>query len=173
MLLRYYNRHHLQKHGAERMNQSEYKTEFNRLRENLIAQARSILGDEDEAEDVVQDAMLKVWQLRDQLSPPVDTLAFIIVRNLCISIIRRRKDTTDIEGLNIPLPADETERQRIDKMMQMVEQLPDKQQTILRLRHMEGMEMADIAALLSTSEVAVRKSLSRARQAVREMMKNH
>jgi RNA polymerase sigma-70 factor (ECF subfamily) len=57
-------------------------------------------------------------------------------------------------------------------MMQMVEQLPDKQQTILRLRHMEGMEMADIAALLCTTETAVRKSLSRARQAVRDMMKN-
>ena len=64
------------------MNQNEYRTEFNRLREKLIGQARSILGDEDEAEDVVQDAMLKVWQLRDQLSPPVDPLAFIIVRNL-------------------------------------------------------------------------------------------
>lgn len=154
------------------MNQNEYRTEFNRLREKLIGQARSILGDEDEAEDVVQDAMLKVWQLRDQLSPPVDPLAFIIVRNLCISIIRRRQDTTRIEDLNIPPSADGEERQRIEKMMQMVEQLPDKQQTILRLRHMEGMEMADIATLLCTTETAVRKSLSRARQAVRDMMKN-
>lgn len=154
------------------MNQNEYRTEFNRLREKLIGQARSILGDEDEAEDVVQDAMLKVWQLRDQLSPPVDPLAFIIVRNLCISIIRRRQDTTRIEDLNIPPSVDGEERQRIEKMMQMVEQLPDKQQTILRLRHMEGMEMADIAALLCTTETAVRKSLSRARQAVRDMMKN-
>ena len=154
------------------MNQNEYRTEFNRLREKLIGQARSILGDEDEAEDVVQDAMLKVWQLRDQLSPPVDPLAFIIVRNLCISTIRRRQDTTRIEDLNIPPSADGEERQRIEKMMQMVEQLPDKQQTILRLRHMEGMEMADIATLLCTTETAVRKSLSRARQAVRDMMKN-
>ena len=143
------------------MNQNEYRTEFNRLREKLIGQARSILGDEDEAEDVVQDAMLKVWQLRDQLSPPVDPLAFIIVRNLCISIIRRRQDTTRIEDMNIPPSADGEERQHIEKMMQMVEQLPDKQQTILRLRHMEGMEMADIAALLCTTETAVRKSLSR------------
>jgi RNA polymerase sigma-70 factor (ECF subfamily) len=41
------------------------------------------------------------------------------------------------------------------------------QQTILRLRHMEGMELRDIAALTGSSEVATRKALSRARQAVR------
>jgi RNA polymerase sigma-70 factor (ECF subfamily) len=54
--------------------------------------------------------------------------------------------------------------------MAMVETLPDKQQIILRLRHMEGMEFSDIASLLCTTEVAVRKSLSRARQAVKEKM---
>lgn len=47
--------------------------------------------------------------------------------------------------------------------------LPDKQQTVLQLRHMEGMGMADIAELTGSSEVAVRKALSRARQAVRNI----
>ena len=55
--------------------------------------------------------------------------------------------------------------------MEIVEKLPDKQQTILRLRHMEGMEMSEIAALLCTTETAVRKSLSRARQSVRDMFR--
>ena len=53
----------------------------------------------------------------------------------------------------------------------VVESLPDVQQTILRLRHMEGMEMKDIARLLQMEETAVRKALSRARQAVRERLK--
>ena len=52
-------------------------------------------------------------------------------------------------------------------MMNIVEQLPPMQQTILRLRHIEGMTMADIAAITGTNEVALRKALSRARQAVR------
>jgi RNA polymerase sigma-70 factor (ECF subfamily) len=46
------------------------------------------------------------------------------------------------------------------------------QQTIVRMRHMEGMEMAEIAELIGTSEVAVRKSLSRARQSILKKMNN-
>jgi RNA polymerase sigma-70 factor (ECF subfamily) len=155
------------------MNKSEYKSEFNRLRPRLVAAARKILGDDEEAEDVVQDAMLRVWQMCEQLSPPVDSLAFVIVRNLSVSVIRRRRDTERVCDIDAPMPADEDERRRIERMMAVVEQLPDKQQMILRLRHMEGMEMSEIASLLCTTEVAVRKSLSRARMAVREKMEQN
>ena len=50
------------------------------------------------------------------------------------------------------------------------EQIMNKQTiiTILRLRHLEGMEMNEIAVLTGSSEVAIRKALSRARQAVRQ-----
>jgi RNA polymerase sigma-70 factor (ECF subfamily) len=47
------------------------------------------------------------------------------------------------------------------------------QQTIVRLRHMEGMEMRQIAELTGSSEVAVRKALSRARKAIKEQFLNH
>ena len=58
--------------------------------------------------------------------------------------------------------------ERIERMMAVVSTLPDLQQTILRLRHLEGMEMNEIADLTGSSEVAIRKALSRARQAVRQ-----
>ena len=53
-------------------------------------------------------------------------------------------------------------------MMAVVDSLPELQQTILRLRHMQGMEMKELAALLQMNEAAVRKALSRARMAVRD-----
>ena len=62
------------------------------------------------------------------------------------------------------------EHERIERMMTIVEGLPNVPQTILRLRHMEGMEMKDIARLLQMEEAAVRKALSRARQTVREKL---
>ena len=52
--------------------------------------------------------------------------------------------------------------------MAVIDTLPPLQQTILRLRHAEGMEMAQLAALIGSSEVALRKALSRARMAVRQ-----
>jgi len=54
----------------------------------------------------------------------------------------------------------------LEHTMQMVESLPDIQQTLIRLRHMEGMTMEEIAQLTGTSNEAVRKALSRARKAL-------
>lgn len=59
--------------------------------------------------------------------------------------------------------------EEVERMMKVVSQLPPLQQTILRLRHQEGMEMSRLAQVLGISEVAVRKALSRARQKVKEL----
>ena len=145
------------------MTKDEYEIAMQRLRPELIAEATRYMGNADEAEDMAQDALLKLWQMCDQLKSPVDGLARVLVRNICLDSIRRRKPREGIESL--PPTAGSNE---IEHMMAIVEELPDVPQTILRLRHMEGMEMKDIARLLHMEEAAVRKALSRARQTVRE-----
>ena len=148
------------------MTQEEFKEEAQRLRPRLMLTARRYLGDDD-AEDTVQDALLRLWQMVGELRQPLDALALRLTRNLCIDQVRRRKPTvmlTDSGGTDLADGDDE----RIERMMAVVSTLPDLQQTILRLRHLEGMEMNEIADLTGSSEVAVRKALSRARQAVRQ-----
>ena len=148
------------------MTQEEFKEEAQRLRPRLMLTARRYLGDDD-AEDTVQDALLRLWQMVGELRQPFDALALRLTRNLCIDQVRRRKPTvmlTDSNGTDLADGDDE----RIERMMAVVSTLPDLQQTILRLRHLEGMEMNEIADLTGSSEVAVRKALSRARQAVRQ-----
>ena len=148
------------------MTQEEFKDEAQRLRPRLMLTARRYLGDDD-AEDTVQDALLRLWQMVGELRQPFDALALRLTRNLCIDKVRRRKPTvmlTDSGGTDQADGDDE----RIERMMAVVSTLPDLQQTILRLRHLEGMEMNEIADLTGSSEVAIRKALSRARQAVRQ-----
>jgi RNA polymerase sigma-70 factor (ECF subfamily) len=148
------------------MTQEEFKEEAQRLRPRLMLTARRYLGDDD-AEDTVQDALLRLWQMVGELRQPLDALALRLTRNLCIDQVRRRKPTvmlTDSGGTDQADGDDE----RIERMMAVVSTLPDLQQTILRLRHLEGMEMNEIADLTGSSEVAIRKALSRARQAVRQ-----
>jgi RNA polymerase sigma-70 factor (ECF subfamily) len=154
------------------MTKSEYEIAMQRLRPMLIAEATKYLGDANDAEDMVQDAMMRPWQMCSQLHSPVDGLARILVRNLCLDTIRRRKPREGIEALPAAIgnSNEAVEHERIERMMSVVESLPDVPQTILRLRHMEGMEMKDIARLLQMEEAAVRKALSRARQAVREKL---
>ncbi len=148
------------------MTQEEFKEEAQRLRPQLMLTARRYLGDDD-AEDTVQDVLLRLWQMVGELRQPFDALALRLTRNLCIDKVRRKKPTVMLTDSG---ETDQTENddERIERMMAVVSTLPDLQQTVLRLRHLEGMEMNEIADLIGSSEVAIRKALSRARQAVKQ-----
>lgn len=149
------------------MTTETFRKEAQRIRTTLVRLAIGILRDSEEAEDVVQDVLLRLWQMRDQLKMPIEPLAKVLTRNRCIDLIRRKKSATE-PTIAVFQEEDEALRERIERMMQVIETLPDLQQTILRLRHMEGMDSKEIADLTGSTEVAVRKALSRARQAVRD-----
>ncbi len=141
------------------------------MRPMLLNVARNILGSDEEAEDVVQDAMLRLWQLRDEPIRNLKGFARIVVRNLSLSKVRRKSQTVDISHADIADEAETERNEQIDRMMELVDALPTMQQTVLRLRHMQEMTMADIATLIGTSEAAVRQSLSRARRSIIEQYK--
>ena len=149
------------------MTTETFRQEAQRMRTTLVRLAFGILRDSEEAEDVVQDVLLRLWQMRDQLRMPIGPLARVLTRNRCIDIVRRKKPAAEL-SMAVFQEEDEALRERIEGMMKVIETLPDLQQTILRLRHMEGMEFKEIAELTGSTETAVRKALSRARQAVRD-----
>ena len=122
-----------------------------------------------EGEDVVQDCLLKIWMMREDLSVPLDALAVTITRNLCIDYLRQQRLTALPENQAADIPdIKDCDGERIERMMSIVRTLPNMQQTVLRIRHIEGMEMAEIAQLTGSTETAVRKALSRARLAVKK-----
>ena len=148
------------------MTQEEYKEETRRLRPRLLQTARRYIS-EDDAEDTVPDVLLRLWPMVDTLRMPIDGLATVLVRNFCIDRLRLQRPlqvlTKECEQ------ADETETdERIERVLTMIDTLPTMQQTILRLRHVEGMEMKEIAELTGSTEVAIRKTLSRARQTLKQ-----
>ncbi len=116
---------------------------------------------------MVQDALLRLWQMVGELRQPFDALALRLTRNLCIDMLRQRKPMVMLTDSSETGETDDDER--IERMMAVVSTLPTLQQTILRLRHLEGMEMNEIADLIGSSEVAIRKALSRARLTVRQI----
>ena len=140
-----------------------------RLRPQMKGLALHYLTDRDDAEDAVQDALIRLWQMHEQLQAPIDGLAKTLTRNICIDLLRRRHATLDTI---LAAEAEQTEtadHEQVERMMAAVDTLPQQQQTMLRLRHMQGMEMKDLAALMQMNEPALRKALSRARMAVRKL----
>lgn len=151
------------------MTAEEYKLQAETLRKQLLVTAQRLLGDADEAEDIVQDAMVKLWLMRESLNPPILGIGSVVTRNLCIDYIRRRRPMSDITQL--PEAEDlSDDGEQIERMLQIIDTLPSTQRVILRMRHLEGMDTKEIAMVLGSTEVAVRKTLSRARMVVRRKL---
>ena len=148
------------------MTQEEYKEEARWLRPQLLQTARRYLN-EDDAEDTVQDVLLRLWQMVDTLRMPIDALATVLVRNFCVDRLRRQRPSQALTA-SCEQPEETETDERIERVLEMIGTLPTLQQTILRLRHIEGMGMKEIAELTGSSEVAVRKTLSRARQTLKQ-----
>lgn len=151
------------------MTTEEFKNEVQRIRPTLILTARRFFRDDETAEDMVQDALLKLWSMTETLKMPLEGLAIVVVKNLCISRWRTQKHIVGYEAVNQLSDTEEaTDDEWTVRIIGIIDQLPAKQQLILRLRHIDNMTSADIAALMGTTDAAVRKQLSRARQAVRD-----
>lgn len=149
------------------MDIEEFSTEVECLRPVLIKVAQRYVNDSDVAEDMVQDTFLKLWQMSDELKPPVTSLAKAIVHNLCMDYYRHNDSICIVQEDKLEdIECEYDGHERVEKLMRVFDSLPGLQQTILRLRHMEGMSMEEIAKLIGSNEVAVRKALSRARMAV-------
>ena len=152
------------------------------MRPALLRLAMRYTEDTDEAEDVIQDVLLKLWFLRDRLDRyrSIDALATVITKHLCLNWKRdRHPDFVALEeGMTIfveDTPEQELVREeRMEELLALIGKLPDLQQAILRMKHVEGFEVEEIARLTGSNPVAVRTNLSRARKKVREqfLMKN-
>ncbi len=139
----------------------------------VLRQAWRILGDEAEAEDVAQDAMLKLWhQAGDWRAGEarISTWLYRVTRNLCIDRIRKRRPTAPIEDVAEPPDPVPSVLERLASseqaraLVRAIAGLPERQRQALVLRHFEGMSNPGVGARLDCSVEAVESLLARARR---------
>lgn len=146
------------------------------LREKLFNISRRITEDEADAEDIVQEAFLKLWYIRKELDEyqSVEALAVRMTKNLSLDKLRtRHPEGPPIDTLSINSgsrsPDELLEQQdAVARIRQLIEKLPSLQQTIIRMKDVEGYELSEIAEITGTQVEAVRVNLSRARKKIRE-----
>lgn len=158
------------------MERQQFEIEAKRMRPALLRLASRYMEDADEAEDVIQDVLLKLWFLREKLDRyrSVDALAMVITKHLCINQLRtRRMETVELQQ-DMQIAGSETTDQRLmeaeetREVLRVISTLPNLQQAVLRMKHIEGFEVEEIARLTGSTPIAVRTNLSRARKKVRE-----
>lgn len=148
------------------------------LKNVLYRLALRITLNREEAEDVVQDTLIKVWNRRDdwQDIDSIEAFSLTICRNL--SLDRMKKAGND----NRPIGDEEAgapsagydpyermmQRDRVEQVKRIVDGLPEKQKSCMQLRDFEGKSYKEIAEVLGISEEQVKINIFRARQAVKQ-----
>lgn len=135
----------------------------------LLGFAYSFLGRKADAEDVVQDVVIKLLNRPLLMAFMRSPDAFLLrsVRNACIDFIRVKKiQTSDFSGLEEAGAPDRwSDRDLLRAAMAM---LPEKQRTIVYLKDVAGYPTEEIARMFAVSDNQIRTTLSRARKSLRD-----
>lgn len=156
----------------------EFIHSVERLRGDLLRQARRLLDSEDDAEDAVQETLIKLWIMKDRIlnADKMRNMATVVCRNVSLNILRDARQSVPIETAEVitlqgnPQVLLEQQESR-QKLKRSIEKLTDKQRAILRMRNVENMTYADIAKIIGSSESSVRGMISKARLALLKQMK--
>lgn len=157
------------------MSSERFKTEILPIRQQLFRISLKLLEDEDDAEDAVQEVLLKLWRARESLRKYESPAAFAttVTKNHCLDKLKLRKRTETIEnysGLSgEDNPYIQLERKNTDEIIRhIIKRLPQLQQQIITMKDVEEYEVEEIATITGTAPDAIRMNLSRARKKVRE-----
>ena len=157
------------------MRQDKFKTILLPVRDKLFRLALSITGSKEDAEDVVQDVLLHILKKDDwEEIENIEAYSFRSTRNRALDVIALKGNQVVAfpENFDYPL-SDDIERrieaqEQIDRIEKWLTQLPEKQQTIFRLREIEELSYKEIASILNITDEQVKTVLFRLRRKLKD-----
>lgn len=146
------------------------------MKDKLFRLALRITFDRAEAEDIVQDTLIRVWDKRDEWSQmdSVEAYCLTITRNLAIDRSQKKEaqnveltsETQEMPDASVPDRQMERDEQ-LSIVHRLINELPEKQRSIVQLRDIEGKSYKEIAEVLGLTEEQVKVNLFRARQRIK------
>ncbi len=159
------------------MQEIDFRRDILPLKDKLFRLALRITFDRAEAEDVVQETMIRVWNKRGEWTQfgSLEAYCLAVARNLAIDR-SERKDAQTVEldpaMEQADIGADPYEslagKERLTLIHRLIGRLPEKQRVVMQLRDVEGKSYKEIAAVAGITEEQVKVNLFRARQKVKQ-----
>lgn len=159
------------------MQEISFRNDILPLKDKLYRLALRITLDSAEAEDIVQDTMIKVWNKRDEWPQfeSIEAYCLTVARNLAIDRSQKMEaqnveltpETHDMpDALN---PYEQLEQnEQMSLIHRLLNELPERQRTIMQLRDIEGKSYKEIADILQITEEQVKVNLFRSRQKIKQ-----
>ncbi|WP_170400311.1 RNA polymerase sigma factor [Ruegeria arenilitoris] len=145
-----------------------------RLAPRCLSVAMRMLGNRAEAEDVTQDAMMRLWQMAPNWvsgQAKVSTWLYRVTLNLCVDV-QRKKRPDRLDDVPEPEDGDLSAAERLqdaarkDALQAALSQLPDRQRQAVILRHIEELPNPEIAGIMGVSTEAVESLTARGKRAL-------
>jgi RNA polymerase sigma-70 factor (ECF subfamily) len=159
------------------MDRNAFEQQACSWREKALSVSMSYGAGMDEAEDIAQDVMLRLWQMHDELERyrSVEAIVTLMARHLLRNHQRRKPSEALEEAMIISLTTDPHEELEIKEndewLTKKLEQLPTTQRTLLYMRQVERRSHEEIARLLGIEITSVSTLLARARRTLLEDIK--
>ena len=159
------------------MKKVSFRNDVLPLKNQLFRLALRITLSREEAEAIVQDTMIKVWDKRYEWSniDSIEAYSLRICRNLSLDRLKKRDNQNDsleeeqLDTVHTSTPQDRLiDQDRLRVVKEIVDSLPEKQRSCMQLRDFEGKQYKEIADILGITEEQVKVNIFRARQAVKQ-----
>ena len=162
------------------MKKISFRNDILPLKNELYRLALRITLNPAEAEDIVQETMIKVWNKREQWNDieSIEAFCLTICRNISLDKMRKMENQNQsLEESEHDAPDQsyssnpEEQAMQQDKLMlirRLINDLPEKQRSAMQLRDFEGKSYKEIAQIMDISEEQVKINIFRARQTIRQ-----
>ncbi|MDG2434003.1 RNA polymerase sigma factor [Flavobacterium sp.] len=160
------------------MNQNDFVLVINPFRDKIFRLAKRLLVSTEEAEDAVQEVIVKLWNRKKTLDEykSIEAFAMTLTKNYCLDQLKSKR-AGNLNGTNTnhkekssSLDEKIENEDSLRWIKKIINQLPEQQRMVIQLRDIEQYEFAEIAKIVEMNESAIRTTLSRARKMIREKM---
>ena len=159
------------------MTQQEYEHIVPRLRPRLKDIGRQFFGDEEMAEDIAQETLMRLWMLRERIEPQLDIepLAVRMAKNLCVSEWRKQKVRQGNALQSEPTTQEDIlhyveQKEEVARLQKAISLLKPTEQRLFRMRHEAEMDIQQISAVTGIGVRSVSAMLSTAKRKLLEIL---
>jgi RNA polymerase sigma-70 factor (ECF subfamily) len=148
-------------------------------KDRMFRLALCVLRNREEAEDIVQEAMLKIWNGSEEIDNPAGYCT-IVTKNLSLDRLRQKENRATMLQIETVSEIAETEtpfytmekNEKLNLVERLIAKLPERKRILIQLRDIEGESYKRIAEMLNITESLVKTDLFRARQELKQYYKN-
>lgn len=166
------------------MELKEYKEKVMPLKNQMFRYAKRLIGNYEDAEEIVQEALIKMWQKRDSIKTDSNIAAFamVVTRNLCLDKMRSKHykhKGVNFDALEYDIRNDSISPELLaeykdanELINKIISEFPEKWRTVIQLRDIEGFTNKEVAEMTGMEINVIKITLSRVRKRIRDILIN-